>query len=142
MIEFSLEFWIILAAACLLVELVGTGFYLMSVGIGAIGAAIANYIGLDPITQLIIFALVTVIFIVLSRPLANRLTRGAPNKKAAADRLIGEEGVVTEAINPENSGMIKISGETWRAIANDTITVGEIVIVEKVKGVKLCVRKK
>lgn len=142
MIDFSLEFWIIFASACFLLELMSGGFYLMSVGIGSSGAGIANYIGLDPTTQLIIFVLVTLIFIVISRPLAKKLTKGSPDKKATSDRLIGKEGVVTEPIDPENAGMIKIYGETWRTVAKEDIEVGEKVIVKKVKGVKLSVRKK
>lgn len=137
-----LEFWIIFAAICLLLELVSAGFYLMSVGIGGIGAGIGNYMGFDPTTQLVIFVVITIIFAIISRPLANRLTRDSPNKKATSDRLIGKEGIVSESIDPENSGIIKISGESWRAIANEDIKIGKKVIVEKVKGVKLSVRKK
>ena len=137
-----LEFWIILFATCLLLEIITTGFYLLSVGIGAAVAGVVNYLQFDLMTQVIIFAIVTIICLIASRPLANRLTRGSPDKKAATDRFIGKEGVVTEAIDPDNAGMIKITGESWRAISNDTISTGDKVIVEKVKGVKLKVRKK
>jgi len=141
MFEIPLSFWIILFAGCLFLEIVTTGFYLMSVGIGAACAAAASYIGLDPTTQLIIFTVVTIICLIASRPFANILTRGSPDKKAATDRFIGKEGVVIEAIDPDNAGMIKISGEEWRAISTEIISVGESVIVEKVKGVKLKVKK-
>ena len=142
MFEVPLSFWIILFAGCLFLEIVTTGFYLLSVGIGAAAAAIANYMGIDPTWQLIIFAVVTIICLIASRPFANILTRGSPDKKAATDRFIGKEGIVTEAIDPDNAGMIKISGESWRAISTENIPIGESVIVEKVKGVKLRVRKK
>ena len=142
MFEIPLYFWIILFAGCLFLEIVTTGFYLLSVGIGAAAAAVANHMNVDPTWQLIIFAIVTIICLIASRPFANILTRGSPDKRAATDRFIGKEGKVTEAINPDNAGMIKISGETWRAISKETISVGESVIVEKVKGVKLKVRKK
>ncbi|MCL2687988.1 MAG: NfeD family protein [Methanobrevibacter sp.] len=142
MFEIPLSFWIILFAGCLFLEIVTTGFYLMSVGIGAAIAAVANYIGFDPTAQLIIFVVVTIICLLASRPFANILTRGSPDKKAATDRFIGKEGVVIEAIDHDNAGMIKISGEEWRAISTEIISVGESVIVEKVKGVKLKVRKK
>ncbi|RBQ23042.1 hypothetical protein ALNOE001_11650 [Candidatus Methanobinarius endosymbioticus] len=109
-----LNFWILFFAVCLFLEIVTTGFYLMSVGIGSVAAAIANYLGFDPTIQLIIFVIITIICIIASRPLANRLTRESPDKKVATDRLVGKEGVVFEAIDPENSGMLKISGEFWR----------------------------
>lgn len=142
MFSIPLNFWIVLFAVCLFLEIVTAGFYLMSVGIGAAIAGIANYMSFDPTTQLIIFAVVTVICLIASRPFANMLTRGSPDKKATTDRLIGKEGVVTETIDPENAGMIKIGGESWRSIANDNISIGEKVVVEEVKGVKLKVKKK
>jgi len=142
MFEIPLYFWIVLFAACVFLEMTTAGFYLLSVGIGAGTAGVAKYMGFDTTTQLIVFSVVTVVCLIASRPFANILTRGAPKKKAATDRFIGKEGVTTEAIDPENAGMIKIGGESWRAIAKDNISVGEKVIVEKVKGVKLRVRKK
>lgn len=141
MITFSLEFWIILAAICLLLELITGGFYLMSVGVGGIAATISNYMGFDPITQLIFFAVFTIIFLIISRPLAKKLTKGSPSKKATTDRFIGQKGMVIEAIDSENSGMIKISGELWRARSEDSIDVGEEVVVSDVKGVRLIVKK-
>jgi len=142
MFEIPLSFWIILFTGCLFLEIVTSGFYLMSVGIGAAAAAIASQMSPDPTIQLIIFTVITIICLIASRPFANLLTRGSPDKKATTDRFIGKVGVVTEVINPNDSGMIKISGESWRAISKETISVGESVIVEKVKGVKLKVRKK
>ena len=142
MFEIPLYFWIVLFTVCLFLEIVTTGFFLLSVGIGAGVTAIANYMNFDPLMQIAIFVIITVICLIASRPLANRLTRGSPDKRAATDRFIGKEGIVTEAIDPENAGMIKIAGESWRAIANENISVGEKVLVEKVKGVKLIVKKK
>ena len=142
MFEIPLGFWIILFAGCLFLEIVTSGFYLLSVGIGAAAAGIANYLGIDPMIQVIIFAIVTIICLIASRPFANRLTRGSPDKKATSDRFIGKEGVVSKTIDPDNAGMIKIYGETWRAISDDSIAIDEKVIVEEVKGVKLKVRKK
>lgn len=139
---FTLEFWIILFFICLLLEIITTGFFLMSIGIGAAAAAVANYINLDPTTQLLIFVIVTIICLIVSRPFAKKLTKGSPKKKAASDRLLGKEGTVVEPIDIENSGMVNISGESWRAIADETISAGEKIIVEEIKGVKLKVMKK
>ncbi|MDR2966883.1 MAG: NfeD family protein [Methanobacteriaceae archaeon] len=139
---FELEFWIILFVACILLEIMTTGFFLLSIGIGSATAAVANYIGFDPITQLLIFVIVTVICLIASRPLAKKLTQGSPKKRAASDRLLGKEGTVVEPINIENSGMVNIFGESWRAIADESISIGEKIIVEEIKGVRLKVTKK
>ena len=139
---FALEFWIILFVVCVLLEIVTPGFFLLSIGIGSAAAAAANYVNLDPITQMLIFVIVTVICLIASRPFAKKLTQGSHKKKAASDRLIGKEGTVVEPISIENSGMVNISGENWRAIADENVAVGEKIIVEKIKGVRLIVIKK
>lgn len=137
---FSLEFWIILIAICLIGELLTGGFFLMSLGIGSIGGAIANYMNFDPLIQLIVFVIITSICLVISRPFANKLTKGNP-KKVASERLIGREGIVLETINSDNDGMVKISGEKWRAISDSEIQLNEKIIVQEIKGVKLKVKK-
>jgi membrane protein implicated in regulation of membrane protease activity len=139
---FTMEFWIILFVACILLEIITTGFFFFLLVIGSGAAMVANYMHFDPITQIIIFIIVTIICLVASRPFAKKLTQGSPKKKAAADRLLGKEGSVIESIDIENSGMVNISGESWRAIADENISVGEKIIVEEIKGVRLKVTKK
>jgi len=139
---FTLEFWIIIFVSCILLEIITTGFFLMSIGIGSAAATVANYMNFDPITQMLVFIIVTIICLIVSRPFAKKLTQGSPKKKATADRLLEKEGTVVEAIDIENSGMVNISGESWRAIADENISVGEKIIVEEIKGVRLKVSKK
>ncbi|MDR2623237.1 MAG: NfeD family protein [Methanobrevibacter sp.] len=136
-----LEFWIILALACVLGELLSVNFFLLSVGVGAGFAALTNHLNYDFTTQLIVFVVVTTICVLLSRPLAKKLTKKSPSKKSNTDRLIGEEAIVIGKIVPDEMGTIKILGETWRAISNEEIAVGKKVIVEKIDGVKLIVKK-
>ena len=58
-----LEFWIILAIAFLIGELLTGGFYLLSIGLGSIAAAILNYLQFDITIQIIAFIIITLIFI-------------------------------------------------------------------------------
>lgn len=58
------------------------------------------------------------------------------------DRVIGKEGVVREAIDKDTIGEVKADGKLWSAIASEKIEVGDRVIVERIDGVKLIVRKK
>lgn len=53
--------------------------------------------------------------------------------------LLGEIGVVREAIDPE--GLVLVHGETWKAISGETIEPGEKVVVEDVQGLTLRVKK-
>ncbi len=76
----------------------------------------------------------------LTRPyLVKKLT----NKKESTnlDRVIGAEGIVTEEITKLKVGEVKVDGKRWSAISNELIKVGEEVIIERIDGVKLVVRK-
>ena len=53
--------------------------------------------------------------------------------------LLGEVGVVKETLNPE--GRVLVHGEIWNAKSDITISDGEKVSVEVVKGLKIKVRK-
>ncbi|MDR0900132.1 MAG: NfeD family protein [Methanobrevibacter sp.] len=139
---FSLEFWLTIAVLFILGELLTNTFFLLSIGIGAGFAGLANYLNFDPTSQLLIFIIVTIIAIIASRPLANRLTKNSPSKKSNSDRLIGKEGIVIEEIKKDSPGTVKLVGDTWKAIANENIPLESIVMVEKVDGVKLIVKKK
>lgn len=136
----GLQIWILIATVCFIGELITAGFFILWFGVGASVAAVLNYLGFSETTQFIAFILVSLILLALSRPFAKRITEGLPNKKAASDRLIGEKGVVIEQISRKNGGLVRISGDTWRAVSDNEIKEGNDVLVEKIEGVKLVVK--
>ena len=136
-----LEFWIILAIIFLIGELLTGGFYLLSIGIGAIAAAILNYLQFSITAQIIAFILITVIFILISRPLYKKLNKNTVDKKSNTERLIGLKAKVTEDIDSHKIGTIKVNGEVWKAISNEEISKGEEVEIIGIEGVKLKVKK-
>lgn len=137
---FDLQIWILIAAVCIIGELITAGFFILWFGVGASVAAVLSYFGFSETTQFIAFILVSIILLGLSRPFAKKITQGMPNKKAASDRLIGEKGIVMEDISLKNGGIVRISGDTWRAISDQEIGEGTSILVEKIEGVKLVVK--
>ena len=136
-----LEFWIILAIIFLIGELLSEGFYLLSIGLGAIAAAILNYLQFSITLQIIAFILITVIFILISRPLYKKLNKNTVDKKANTERLIGLKAKVTEDIDSHKIGNINVNGEVWKAISDEKISKGETVEITEIEGVKLKVKK-
>ncbi|MFQ6113641.1 MAG: NfeD family protein [bacterium] len=53
--------------------------------------------------------------------------------------MIGKTGFVIKRINGE--GKVEIYGEIWKAECEEPLKVGEKIIVEKVEGLKLIVKK-
>lgn len=138
---FSLEFWLIIAVLFILGELLTGTLFLLAVGIGSAFAGLANYLNLDPITQLIVFAIVTILMVILSKPIASKLTKNSPAKKANADRLIGEKVKVIEEIKKDEMGLVNYLGDNWKATSKDNIPANERAIVESINGVTLTVKK-
>lgn len=112
------------------------------------GALIAMILSFFPSialwVQILVFLVVTVLFLVFVKPIADKFLIG---KRTAtnADAVIGEKAVVTLAINNiEGKGQVKVKGQIWTARAadrNTTYEVGEILNVVAIEGVKLICKK-
>lgn len=135
--------WIGIAILAVVIELLTpSAFVSIWIGVGALAAWICALLGLDFAVQLIVCILVSALFIVVCRPLAMKYLRGnivATN----ADRLIGEQGIVTKEITPDAWGEVHINGSQWSAVSveKDTIGTGEKVFIVAIEGAKLLVRK-
>ncbi|MBN1999959.1 nodulation protein NfeD [candidate division KSB1 bacterium] len=77
------------------------------------------------------------IFIIfaLAMALKTRLTKPTTGKEG----LVGEIGTTVTPLTPQ--GQVKIHGEIWQAICNEKININEAIIVNKVNGLLLYVKK-
>jgi membrane protein implicated in regulation of membrane protease activity len=59
------------------------------------------------------------------------------------DRFIGEIGIITQKILPNEIGEVKIENQLWRAINHEGLVFepGEAVIIDAISGIKLVVSK-
>lgn len=134
----GIETWIVIAGVCFIGEMLTSGFFLLWFGVGASVAAVLNYLDFDPLTQFIVFILVSLVLLAVSRPFAQRITKEPP-RKAVSDRLVGKKGVVMEDILPDKGGVVNIEGDIWRAISPVEIKKDTKIVVKKVESVKLLV---
>jgi membrane protein implicated in regulation of membrane protease activity len=78
-----------------------------------------------------------------TRKLAKKIT-GEEVRSINVDEIIGKEAIVIEQIdNKLGKGVVKVSGDMWRAVSVDddvVIQSGEKVIIEKVEGAHVVVR--
>ena len=58
-------------------------------------------------------------------------------EKTNLDRVIGMRGVVTEYIDSDTVGEVKVDGKKWSAVSKDKLKVGDKVKILKIKGVKV-----
>ncbi|MCB6366993.1 NfeD family protein [Intestinibacillus massiliensis] len=111
--------------------------------VGALAALILASIGLSPLVQMVVFVVVSALLLILVRPLTRKFLR-VRGEKTNADRIIGQQAIVTVAIdNALSQGEIKLLGQNWSARSQDNskIAVGATVRVLSIAGVKAIVEE-
>lgn len=136
--------WIGVIVAAIVLEMLTDQLIAVWFMPSAIVCAILDLCGVPMPWQLLVFLLVSVAGIVLSRTLLKkwlRFTKTATNVEA----VVGEKCVVTERIdNYAGCGQAKVRGQIWsaRSIDDDeTFEAGEILRVVAVEGVRIICKK-
>lgn len=136
--------WLIILAACIIIEASTMGLTTIWFAIGALVAWFVYLIGLSIQVQIVIFLIVSIACLVITRPIAvEKLKVG--KAKTNLDSLIGETAKVETTINNiNNEGYVKLKGQIWsaRSIDDEVIDKDELVVVKEIKGVKLIVKRK
>ena len=135
--------WIALAIVMVLVEI--TTVQLVSVWfmVGALCAALTTLFTDSIVIQLAVFVGVSLLALLVTRPLVRRLKENRVQLRTNIDRLPGEKGVMlTPVENTESVGQAKVLGKVWSVKTdNPPLKEGDTVRVIAVDGVKLIVEK-
>ncbi len=133
--------WVILAILCGVIEIFTVGFWFLGLALAAllvaIGASLGWLITLLP-AQLLVFAVISLLFIVFTRPMVIKLIK-SKDTVSNVNALIGQHGIVTQNIKPFSYGQVKVNGEIWTAMSEQEIENDTRVKVLAVDGVKLVV---
>ncbi|WP_238015768.1 NfeD family protein [Dactylosporangium sp. AC04546] len=136
--------WLIVGVAFVAAEVFTTTFILLMFGIGAFAAAGAAALGANEAVQAIVFAVVSALSFVAVRPTLRRyMRRDLRDTAMGVEAIEGSMALVMEDVD-NDSGMIKIDGELWRARPYDvtqTFAKGERVRVIEIKGATAMVWK-
>ncbi|WP_342381810.1 NfeD family protein [Myxococcus stipitatus] len=137
------QLWLVAALLCGALEIKLSGFVTLWFAVGALVSALVAAMGLGINFQLLLFALVSAGLFAASRTLFKSVfMRTASHLKTGVEAMMGQEAVVTEAIDEKNGGTVRINGELWIArTLSGAIPEGERVTVEQVEGLKLWVRR-
>lgn len=134
--------WLILAIIFIIIEAITVGLTTIWFAAGALIALLLSLLKAPAIAQVAVFLIVSLVLLGTTRKIfVNKLKTGS--EKTNVDALVGEEGVVLEDITPHNTGLVKVKGQSWTAVASDkdaTISKGETVKVKAIEGVKLIVK--
>ena len=137
-------FWLILFVVLLIIEILTLGLTTIWFAGGALVAFILAFVGFDLPVQIIVFLLVSILLLVLTRPVAIKFFN-KERQKTNAESLIGQKAVVIEKIDTLHGvGRAEVNAMEWSAKADEAgqiIEAGEIVVIEGIQGVKLIVKK-
>lgn len=134
--------WILIAVLCGAIEIFTLGLWFLWLAIAALIVAGAVSVGwLSSLeVQLLVFAFLTLLFIIFTRPLTLKLFR-TKDTVSNVNALIGQHGVATTNIEPLHYGQVKVNGEIWTAFSGKNIEEGSRIMVTGIDGVKLQVVK-
>lgn len=135
--------WLIIFAACLVIEIITLGLTTIWACGGALIAMIIAFFSGSLALQVVAFLIVTTILFFTTRPLAKK---HMDNKleKTNVESLIGKHVIVSADIdNLKSQGQVMIGGVEWTARSKngDTIESGTEVVIDEISGVKVIVTR-
>ncbi len=132
--------WVIVIAVAIILESQTSELVSIWFGAGAIAGIVCALMGLSPVWQCVAFASLSIILVIVTRPLAKKLT-SKTEVKTNVDKLIGMVAIVTEEIPFEGKGTVKVDYREWTAVTDKKtgFTVGEHVVIKDIIGNKLLV---
>lgn len=136
--------WLILVVVMLIIEIITLGLTTLWFAGGALVAFIASLFGAPLIVQIILFIVVSIILLLVTRPLAVKYFN-KDRIRTNAESLIGTRAIVISEIdNLQGIGQVTVGGQEWSAKAKDSqrnFQPGEVVDIVEIQGVKLIVEE-
>lgn len=136
--------WIALALVFAIGEVLSVALFAAFLSLGAVAAAVVGLTGESWLAQVLAFALVSVLGIVVARPFLIRhlIRRSAYDTVSGASSMIGEVALVVQgARGLHDRGHVRILGENWPAMTRDgsPLVEGTSVRIVDIEGATLVV---
>ncbi|SFU91041.1 NfeD family protein [Alicyclobacillus macrosporangiidus] len=130
--------WLIVAFAIGIVEVATFTFVLLWIALGAFVTAILSPLIGSVWGQLLLFAVVSAVLLVATRPLVRRWRqrRTYPERREA---MIDKRGVVVKEAQPGAFAMVRVQGELWSARSGHPLRRGQAVVVRDATATVLTV---
>lgn len=134
--------WILVAIVCGAIEIAFIGLWFLWLAFSALIVAVGtSFHWLNDLqSQLLVFALCSLLFIIFTRPLVMKTIK-TKDTYSNVQALIGQHGMTVSPISRINFGQIKVNGEIWTAFSEEEIDTGIRVEVIGIDGVKLQVKR-
>ncbi len=135
--------WLIASAIMFLLEIFTISFLLFFPALGAFLAFLCAIFGASMQVQVIVFVVSSLLLIAFIRPIVTKFFK-TKNVAMNSSSVIGKNALVIKPIdNLHGKGQVKVAGEVWSAVSSndEEIEEGSTVVVLKIEGVRLIVKK-
>lgn len=134
--------WAIVIIAALVIEFETAELVSIWFAAGGLVGLICSILGLEIWLQILLFAVVSGLFVIATRPFVKKIS---DNKTILtnADRLIGKTAIVTKDIKEGIRGEVLVEYQNWPAISKDSkeFKVGDHVVITEISGNKMIVNE-
>lgn len=134
-------FWLAVVIIAFIIDILTSNFCFMLFSIGAFVAAILAIFGISFMFQVIIFSILSIIFLAGGYPLLKKKFKVSQMKTPLMEeKYIGK--IIKSDKDIIEKGQVKVNGEYWTVInEGDNIGKGEKFIITGIEGIKLKVKK-
>ena len=111
--------WLVAGLVLGIVEVLTVDLIFLMLAIAAVLAGVTALAGGGLVMQVVVFAVASLLLLLLVRPWAKRhLARATPDVRTNAQSLVGREAVVLSRLTGTD-GRVRLAGETWSARTAD-----------------------
>ncbi|HHY12109.1 MAG TPA: NfeD family protein [Firmicutes bacterium] len=134
--------WIVVAVACVVIEIFTPSFFILWFGVGALVASLAAGLGAGITWQFTVFIATSAALIPSTKRISSQWLSRRKETKTNIYGIVGRTGYVTKDIGESCPGQVRVNGEVWTACSSSEtkIASGTKVEVLEVKGVHLVVK--
>ncbi|PRR84983.1 NfeD family protein [Clostridium luticellarii] len=138
---FELILWIVIGLAALIIDMVTSAFLFIWFTIGAIAAIAAEILGYSFVVQLIVFAVVSIVLVIVCYPLVKRKIKQSVKPTPVREKTyVGREIVVDEEMVKNNG--IKVDGIYWKVKDSEyVLKKGDRIKILGMEGNKFDIKK-
>ena len=133
-------FWLVLFVILALFELATVNLVSIWFSLGALITTFVSLVTDNIMIHLAVFTISSILLLLLTKPFVKKMKKreGVPTN---LDMVIGKTGVVTEKIEKDGIGEVKVLGKKWSAYSDKEIEENSKVKVLSINGVKLKVEE-
>ena len=133
-------FWLVLFVILALFELATVNLVYIWFSLGALITTFVSLATDNLMLHLAVFTISSILLLLLTKPFVKKMKK-RDKIPTNLDMVIGKKGIVTETIEKDGIGEVKVLGKKWSAYSDKEIEENSKVKILSINGVKLKVEE-